>query len=455
MDRRLRIVSVTNNASKITTSKAPMTMKAPDPALVSSSTSTSISTSHHHQHHHHQQQHQHQQQQQQQQQQQTAEDEDDFDIAFAAEAAANAVEAADAEQQRLDESMLRCRICGQGRIEGRPILRFLPVPHDVHAATAAPSVVSFPQDICLHIFCGKTASILPSVNQPELEILTKAGLKNKHGIGPEVNAALARTRCAVLAQEGAAGAGAAGTTNTNTTGTSGTGTSSTTSTSASSASNSSKEKQYYLVREFEAHLAAIRHTHINFISEGGSSNSGSGNTTNTNNNNLNNNNNPTANGGGDPYTQTQTSNTTTARPMKTQQALLRPTVIQQAPPQQQRASQLNHYFDPTKGVPVRAAAGMIQKPTTTSSTSSTSTSRSRRQVMPIIPLEHQHQQQHQHQHQHQQGLPTTEDGYKVRCGCGGMHWPAGTSRGVASWRNHVMTKRHQKWMEDTGLLGQV
>jgi hypothetical protein len=156
---------------------------------------------------------------------------EDDDIAFAAEAAANAVAAADAEQQRLDESLLSCRICGSGSAEGRPILRFLPVEHDMAAATAAPSVTSFTEDIALHIFCGKTASILPSVNQPELEILTKAGLKNKHGIGPEVNASLARTRCAILQQDGA------------------------------------KEKHYYLVREFEAHLAAIRHTHITFVSD--------------------------------------------------------------------------------------------------------------------------------------------------------------------------------------------
>ena len=80
------------------------------------------------------------------------------DIAFAAEAAANAVEAADAEQQRLDESMLTCRICGGGNIEGRQIIRFLPVEHDMAAASAAPSVISFTEDIALHIFCGKTAS---------------------------------------------------------------------------------------------------------------------------------------------------------------------------------------------------------------------------------------------------------------------------------------------------------
>lgn len=176
-----------------------------------------------------------------------SDDEEDEDIAFAAEAAANAVEEADAEQQRLDQSLLRCRICGQGVVDGRPLLRFLPMNPALATLTiqalppASPSVATFPEDICLHIFCGKTASILPTVNQPDMEILTKAGLKNKHGIGAEVNAALARTRCASIltlhqAEE------------------------------ASSTTNK-QEKQYFLVREFEAHLAAIRSSHLPFMDE--------------------------------------------------------------------------------------------------------------------------------------------------------------------------------------------
>jgi hypothetical protein len=157
---------------------------------------------------------------------------DDDGIAYAPQAAADAVVEADALEDEEKEEQLVCRICERGDQEGRPMLRFLPVEHDVAAANTVPGVVtSFSEDIALHIFCGKTASILQSVNQPDLEILTKAGLKNKHGIGAEVNAALARTRCAILSQAG------------------------------------SKEKHYYLVREFEAHLAAIRHTHINFEQE--------------------------------------------------------------------------------------------------------------------------------------------------------------------------------------------
>ena len=116
-----------------------------------------------------------------------------------------------------------CRICH--KMDDRPVLRFAPVPFPFGEMMAvAPQVQTFPMDICVHVFCGKTASILPNVNQPEYEILTKAGIKNKHGIGGEVNAALSRTRCAILPTDVGNG----------------------------------KEKQFYLIREFEAHLAAVR-----------------------------------------------------------------------------------------------------------------------------------------------------------------------------------------------------
>lgn len=113
-----------------------------------------------------------------------------------------------------------CRICGKS--DGRPVLRFHAVPPDRTVLLTVPDVHTFGHDICLHLFCGRTASILPSVNQPELEILTKAGLKNKHGTGPDVNIALARTRAAVVREN-------------------------------------SILKYFYLVREFEAHLGSIRH----------------------------------------------------------------------------------------------------------------------------------------------------------------------------------------------------
>lgn len=49
---------------------------------------------------------------------------------------------------------------------------------------------------------------------------------------------------------------------------------------------------------------------------------------------------------------------------------------------------------------------------------------------------------------------TMQDG-KILCGCGGTHLPLQNPRGFQSWRSHVMTKRHQKWMEDNGILGAV
>jgi len=155
---------------------------------------------------------------------------EDEDVAFAAEAAANAVEEADLQQQWMDQSLMTCRICGKGGTEGRPLLHFPPMdPVLLPPSVSKPS--TFYEHIYLHIFCGKTASILPSVCRPELEILSKAGIKNKHGIGHEVNAALARTRPAILLS-------VQGRNN--------------------DASTNRADKQFYLVKEFEAHLTAIR-----------------------------------------------------------------------------------------------------------------------------------------------------------------------------------------------------
>ena len=88
-----------------------------------------------------------------------------------------------------------CPICGQGDRD-RPLLEFGP-------------------DLSLHLFCGKTAHILHQ--RPELEVLSKAGLKNKFGKGPDVNLALRSTRSVVF-----------------------------------------DSKTFYLVREFEANLEAAR-----------------------------------------------------------------------------------------------------------------------------------------------------------------------------------------------------
>jgi len=116
------------------------------------------------------------------------------------------------EQHQLPQN---CRICGKNSTgNSRAMVRFCS-----EDATATP-------DISLHVFCGKTASILNS--QPHFEILLKAGLKNKHGIGPDVNFALARTRSA-LAQGGEA-----------------------------DKDPKRLDKEYYLVKEFEGHLKSIR-----------------------------------------------------------------------------------------------------------------------------------------------------------------------------------------------------
>jgi len=106
---------------------------------------------------------------------------------------------------------LVCRICGQVAAPHRPLLVFQEL------SSYPPLVETMSQTLYLHVFCGKTAGILPTVASPQWEILSKAGLKNKHGIGPQVNMALARTRCAMAGG-----------------------------------------KPYYLVREFEAHLSLIR-----------------------------------------------------------------------------------------------------------------------------------------------------------------------------------------------------
>lgn len=314
---------------------------------------------------------------------------------------------------------LVCRICGRADEEGRPLLRFLPVEHDPAAAIAAPAVLTFRDDIALHLFCGKTASILPHVQQPELEILTKAGLKNKHGIGPEVNAALARTRCAILAPEGA------------------------------------KEKHFYLVREFEAHLAAIRHTHIAFLTEA---------------------NGAMSNGNHDPFAMSNdfVSHNTLPHhqshhhhhasllahhaamqprhpPPHTHHEDYNPTLTASA--EHQSSSVLDYATAPappqhhSKIAPLRATAGQYQKP-----------SPPRKSSGQPHPAYAHHQSVRSLLMEDETTMPydaeLTPDG-RVRCGCGGLHWPVESGRGAQSWRNHILTKRHQKWMEENGLLGVV
>jgi hypothetical protein len=267
-----------------------------------------------------------------------------------------------------DDHRLKCRICGKGLDDdGRVLCHFLPTAVDDNTLDLAPDVVTFGDDIALHVFCGKTASILPNVNQPDLEILSKAGIKNKHGIGPEVNGALARTRSSTVAAEGA------------------------------------KEKTFYIVKEFEAHLAAIRNASLN------------------------------------------------AAAMNA--AALDHHLGQPSSPYQH---QENHHHSIHSGTQlVDVITGSSGDPVFDSLYHHSPESHHHHHPSKTVPVK----ASHSYQKRDPWTLPEpevtiTSDG-KIRCGCGGTHLPTGTARGDASWRSHVMTKRHQKWMEENGLLGAV
>lgn len=250
---------------------------------------------------------------------------DDAEIVFAAQAAYDAVVEADALDTQQQQDGGACRICLQAANDARPLLRFLPVAHAAATMRVAPGVVTFSQDIALHVFCGKTASILPEVMQPNLEILTKAGIKNKHGTGAVQNAAIAKTRCAMI---------------------------------QSRDDQKEKPKQYYLVREFEAHLAVATLEHAKVEPH-------------------------------EPH-------------------------FARSRHQQQRQH---------KVVPQKAIAGKrTRKRGRPKSATETATARP--------------------------GGTEPVDDDKIQCGCGGSHAAVDTPLGIQKWRNHVMTKRHTKWMED-------
>lgn len=267
-----------------------------------------------------------------------------------------------------DDGRVKCRICHKGLDDdGRVLCRFLPTIVDANTMEVAPGVMTFGDDIAIHVFCGKTASILPNVNQPDLEILSKAGIKNKHGIGPEVNGALARTRSSTVSAEGA------------------------------------KEKTFFIVKEFEAHLAAIRNASMSAAA----------------------------------------SHSAAAN-----HHLSQPT----SPFQHHQHTVPHHSIHPgtplvdvNSGPPVDPAFDPLYQ----------HSAAHHHHLSKVIPIK----VSHSYQKRDPWALPATEvtitsDG-KIRCGCGGTHLPTGTARGDASWRSHVMTKRHQKWMEENGLLGAV
>lgn len=79
-----------------------------------------------------------------------------------------------------DDNQDVCCICGTPD-QSRRLCHFLPTMED-------------PTCVIIHLFCGKTAGILPHVNRPDLELLTKANLKNKYGSGVAVTAALQKCR---------------------------------------------------------------------------------------------------------------------------------------------------------------------------------------------------------------------------------------------------------------------
>lgn len=78
-----------------------------------------------------------------------------------------------------------CTICGQGDSECKRLCYFEP-----NGYSTLTTIV--------HVFCGKTAAILPNINRPELEILTKSGIKNKHGTATPVLVAMQRSRAATV-----------------------------------------------------------------------------------------------------------------------------------------------------------------------------------------------------------------------------------------------------------------
>jgi len=266
-----------------------------------------------------------------------------------------------------------CRICRV--LDDRPLLRF-------HPSDWAPSVTpTCSQHIALHQFCGKTASILQ--DQPDLEILTKAGLKRKHGIGSEIQAALARTRSATA----------------------------------------DNNNVFYLVREFEAHLAAIKAPlmvppPLPMVGSAATTAYGGYVITCTNDNTTaadsplagpsdlhhsrhhqHGTDSPTA------HNQHCDDSTTTTPPSVSSPSSVDP-ILQSLFPQSS-ATSIHH----SNYLPSSAAAAAMESP----------------------PLPGR-----KHQNNHKR--------HRVECPCGGSHLGTHTPAGVRSFRAHVASQRHQQWL---------
>jgi len=265
-----------------------------------------------------------------------------------------------------------CRICRV--LDDRPLLRF-------HPSDWAPSVTpTCSQHIALHQFCGKTASILQ--DQPDLEILTKAGLKRKHGIGSEIQAALARTRSATA----------------------------------------DNNNVFYLVREFEAHLAAIKAPlmvppPLPMVGSAATTAYGGYVITCTNDNTTADS--PLAgpsdlhhsrhhqHGTDSPTAHNQhcDDSTTTTPPSVSSPSSVDP-ILQSLFPQSS-ATSIHH----SNYLPSSAAAAAMESP----------------------PLPGR-----KHQNNHKR--------HRVECPCGGSHLGTHTPAGVRSFRAHVASQRHQQWL---------
>jgi hypothetical protein len=207
------------------------------------------------------------------------------------------------------------------------------------------------EDITLHEFCGKTAGIMPRANS-DYEILSRAGIRNKHGTGSDVDSALARSRHAVTMGD-------------------------------------AKAEYFYLACEFEAHLKAVRGAILAQEIERRQQQSAQ-----------------------------YLSHDAVYHALNDNHHQMFIPLAPEPPPRpnnqqhQSVAERLLPHSHP-KPVPVRASARAVKKP-----------------EIPKSVFE---------------AADAT-----VRCGCGGTYlFLPGTTRGKTSWRNHIKTKRHVRWMEST------
>jgi hypothetical protein len=288
-----------------------------------------------------------------------------------------------------------CRICGKSAEEDpRALCHFDPITNEAAAVTE-----TCLQSICVHVFCGKTASILPSVNMPQYEILSKAGIKNKHGIGPDVNGALARSRYASVPGTGNVDLG-------------------------------KPDKTFYLVKEFEAHLANIRGVRSGAAAAAAVAAVGS-------------------------LSMESHGASVMAHANAMAHAAAAAAAAAAAP------YQISNTSHSPKKPPARASAGKARKSGQGRDQYTTTQELPLHMSVPV-PLSSSTEgwtfvdgidpslESHLAGMGGEVPLPavqTTEEG-KIQCDCGGTYWPLGTPRGASSWKTHMGTKKHQTWVEE-------